>query len=64
MTCLVPETHTNYGIFCTRDSGYKTLSAIWADGHSDSTLRAYDTLGATWEDIGDGMLIGTPDRHP
>jgi len=64
MTCLVPETHANYGIFCTRDSEYETLAAIWADGYSNPTLCAYDTLGATWEDIGDDMLIGTPDRHP
>jgi len=63
MTCLVPETHANYRMFCTRYNGYETLAAIWADGHSNPTLRAYDTLGATWEDIGDDMLIGTPDRH-
>jgi len=63
MTCLVPETHANYRIFCSRDSGYETLAAIWADGHSSPTLRAYDTLGTTWEDIGDEMLIGTPDRN-
>jgi len=63
MTCLVPETHANYGMFCTRDSEYEKLSTIWADGHSSSTLRAYDTLGTTWEDIGDDMLIGTPDQH-
>jgi len=37
---------------------------IWADRHSDPTLRAYDTLGATWEDIDNDMLIGIPDRHP
>jgi len=63
MTCLVPETHTNYGMFCTCDSGYETLSAIWVDGHNDPVLRAYDTLGVTWEDIDNDMLIGTPDRH-
>jgi len=63
MTCLVPETHTNYRMFCTRDSGYETLAAIWVNRHSDPTLRAYDTLGATWEDIDGDMLIGTPDRH-
>ena len=64
MTCLVPEMHANYGMFCTHDSGYETLAAIWVDGHSDPTLRAYDTLGATWEDIGDDIIIGTPDQHP
>ena len=63
MTCLVPETHTNYGMFCTHDSGYETLSTIWANGHNNPVLRAYETLGVTWEDIGDDMLIGTPDRH-
>jgi len=40
------------------------LAAIWADGHNDPVLRAYNTLGATWEDIGNDMLIGTPERHP
>ena len=64
MTCLVPETHTNYGMFCTRDSKYETLAAIWADENSDPVLRTYDTLGVTWEDTGNNMLIGTPDRPP
>ena len=63
MTCLVPETHTNYGLFCSYDSGYETLAAIWTDGHSDPTLRAYETLGTTWEDIGNNMLIGILDQH-
>jgi len=63
MTCLVPETYANYRMFCSHNSGYEMLAAIWADRHSSLTLCAYDTLGTTWEDIGDDMLIGTPDRH-
>jgi len=51
-------------MFCSCNSKYETLAAIWIDGHSSLTLRAYDTLAATWEDIDDDMLIGTPINNP